>query len=269
MTRNRKPGSGPSLGRHASSGRPVATRSSRPGSASSSSSGPSSKSGPRRGGAAAHSDRSGAAGRAVAAAQGAGQEAPRAAAATGQGHADGGGLGRVADADVCAALAGELEVEGRLAGAHRQGEHQFLAVDLHFAKGVVLLGFARGQGRLAEFDAGSGKLEAMTVQVVAVGHLEAYFHGLVVKGAGRGAEGLLGGKGLLGMGQQAAQGQQQREKEAGESEGGESVHCRQFGGRPGRCARRGQDSVVKGGVPGSRCRSTPGRRADPCGVGSR
>lgn len=64
MTRNRKPGSGPSLGRHASSGRPVATRSSRPGSASSSSSGPSSKSGPRRGGAAAHSDRSGAAGRA-------------------------------------------------------------------------------------------------------------------------------------------------------------------------------------------------------------
>jgi hypothetical protein len=121
----------------------------------------------------------------------------------------------VADADVGAALAGELQVEGRLAGAHRQGEHQLLAVDLHFAEGVVLLGLARGRAGSPKLMPVGGELEAVAVEVVAVGHLEAHFHGLVVKGAGRGAEGLLGGQGLLGMGQQAAQGQQQREKEGG------------------------------------------------------
>jgi hypothetical protein len=101
-------------------------------------------------------------------------------------------LGRVADADVGAALTGELQVEGRLAGAHRKGEYEFLAVDLHFAKGVVLLGFARGQGRRTEADALGGELEAVAVEVVAVGDLEADLDGFVVDGAGGGTKGLVG-----------------------------------------------------------------------------
>jgi hypothetical protein len=74
---------------------------------------------------------------------------PAAAAGCGDGEAL--LLRRVADADVGAALAGELQLEGRLAGGDGQRNDQLAAVDLDFAEGVVLLGLARRQ-------AGSPKL---------------------------------------------------------------------------------------------------------------
>ena len=116
-----------------------------------------------------------------------------------------------------------------------QREHQLAAVDLDLAEGVVLLGLARRQGRLAEADAVGGELEAVAVEVVAVGHLEADFDLLVAREARAGAEGLLGRQRLVGgvgaQGQQAEQRGKQEGDKAGEAGG--RRHGRQCRGKGG------------------------------------
>ena len=136
-------------------------------------------------------------------------------------------LRRIADADVGAALAGQRQRKGRLAGGDGQREHQFVAEDLDLAEGVVLLGLAVRQAGLAEADAVGVELEAVAVEVVAVGDAEADLDGLVVDGTGAGAEGLLDRQ-RLGGGTDADGCQQQRDEgEQGEEMSEVAVHGRE------------------------------------------
>jgi hypothetical protein len=74
-------------------------------------------------------------------------------------------------------------------------------------------------GGLAEADAVGGELEAVAVEVVAVGHLEADFDGVVVDRAGAGAEGLFGRQRLVGAWRPEAGEQGGEQGEAGEAGG--------------------------------------------------
>lgn len=159
------------------------------------------------------------------------------------------GLRRIADAHVGAALAGEVQREGRLAGGDGQREHQFAAVDLDLAEGVVLFGLAGGQGGFAEGDAVGLEPEAVAVQVVGVGHLEADLDGFVVDGAGGGAKGLVGGQGFAG-GMGAEGGQQEGEEKGEESE--RTDHGRQCGGRNVAWPPDGSGVGFRNGVQGWR-----------------
>jgi hypothetical protein len=165
---------------------------------------------------------------AVEAAHGASQKAALPVGAGG-GDLQGQGLRRIADTHVGAALAGDVEFEGRRAGADGKRDAQIAAVDFHLPEGVVLLGFAGRQHGFAQRDAVGLELEAVAVEVVLVGDLEADFDGFVVERTGGDAEGLIGRQRLAGgVGEAARKGKQRAED--GQQEGADSDHDRQCGG---------------------------------------
>ena len=83
----------------------------------------------------------------------------------------------VAHADVGAALRGHNELQ-RIARARldRHADAHFLAVGLRVAEELVLLAHARRELGLAEARILGGELEALAVQVIAVGDGELHFH---------------------------------------------------------------------------------------------
>ena len=171
---------------------------------------------------------------------------------------------RVTDAHVGAALAGDVQLEGRLAGGDGERNDQFAAVDFDFAEGVVLFGLAGGQDGFVEGDAVGLELEAVTVEIVAVGDVEADFDGFFVEGAGGDAEGLVGRQRLAGGSGtgHGHEGEQGREQKTGEGEKtGDADHGRKCRGKAGALPVDGSRKRFRGVRSVFRRRPTPDRRA--------
>jgi hypothetical protein len=106
----------------------------------------------------------------------------------------------VAHAGVGAALRSHLEVEPPFA-LHRKTDSHVLAVDLRLAEELVLVGEAARELRCAQAHhrvAVGGELEALAIQVIAVGDGEGHFDARGVEGARREAERLLGFEKVVG-----------------------------------------------------------------------